>query len=335
MRSSVSIALVLLLNFSALSFAREQARPSCSNRAFTVFVQDSQGRPIKDLVPADFEARVHGKPTKIVSVTADARPRRLLVIVDATHSMKNGTNGEPPRWRWQIALARHFFEQNRDRAQIALLIFSEHINDAVGFSGGNAAVDAELQQAGKDYESLRRTPGRATTLDNAILQGLQLFDHPNSADVIYLLSDGMEHTATTESGEVIQRLIAMQVRLFAVLLQEEPGYRNKTAEEVLGQEELSEIARKSGGSILSTAEWHKDRVNLSANSGRSATTQETLTRLYQAISQDVLLEIEFPFTVKKDESFELKMSSSGRYRWKGAHITYPEVVLGCDLSSVP
>lgn len=314
----------LLLNLSAISFVSEQNDP-CSHRVLTVSVKDSEGRAITDLAPADFEAKVHGKPVKILSVTSDARPHRLLLVVDISHSMKNGATGEPPRWSWQFALARHFFGQNHQKAQVALLIFGNQINDVVDFSQGNAAVDAKLQQAAKGPDDLRNLPRGRTTLQEAILEGLQLFDQPSSADAVYLLSDAIESsTAAQGSGEVIQLLNATHVRLFAVLLQQEIGYRTRSAEEVLGPRELSEIARKSGGAVLSTAEWHKDRVSLSANSDGKATSQETLTGLYQVILQDSLLEIELPFPAEKNERFQLKFSNSAGHRWKSAQIIYPE-----------
>ncbi|HTF23429.1 MAG TPA: VWA domain-containing protein [Candidatus Limnocylindria bacterium] len=339
-RSLILLAAYLLLNLSSAVFVSAQA-DSCSHRSVSVYVQDSQGSPITGLVPADFEAKAHGKPVKILSITPDSRPHRLLLIVDTTHSMNNAETGEPPgeppRWRWQIALAQHFFKQNRQKAQIALLIFSKQINDVVDFSQGNAAVDVKLQEAAKGYDNLRNDPTKGTaTLHDAILQGLQLFDHTSSADAIYVLSDAVENnTATHDFGAVIQRLIAMEVRLFAVLLQREIGYRNKTAEEVLGPEELSEIARKSGGAILSTAEWHNDRVSLSANANGKATTQETLTRLYQAILQRSLLELELPFPLEKNESFQLKLSDSARHQWKGAQIIYSDSLIGCGSNSKP
>jgi hypothetical protein len=335
-RSPILLAAYLLLNLSSAAFVSAQA-DSCSHRSLSVYVQDSQGSPITGLVPADLEAKAHGKPVKILSISPDSRPHRVLLIADTTHSMNSAATGEPPRWRWQIALAQHFFEQNRQKAQIALLIFGKQINVVVDFSQGNAAVGVKLQEAAKGYDNLRNEPTKGTTtLHEAVLQGLQLFDHATSADAIYVLTDAVENnTATHDSGEVIQRLIAMDVRLFAVLLQQEIGYRNKTAEEVLGPEELSEIARKSGGAILSTAEWHNDRVSLSANANGKATTQETLTRLYQAILQDSLLELVLPFPLEKNESFQLKPSDSARHQWKGAQIIYSDSLIGCGSNSKP
>jgi hypothetical protein len=244
--------------------------------------------------------------------------------------------GEPPRWRWQFALAQHFFVANRQKAQIALLIFSRRINEVVDFSQGNSKVDEKLRQAAKGYDYLRKDPKASTTLHDAILQGLLLFDHPSSADAIYVLTDAGDWVGITQGAPaLIQRLVATQVRLFAVLLQREPDFGPKIPYEVDGPEELSQIARKSGGAILSTAEWHGNRVNLSANPDGKATTQDTLTRLYQAILQDSVMEIELPFPVEKNDSFQLRLSNSARDRWKRPQIMYPENLIDCGANPNP
>jgi hypothetical protein len=328
------IAASLLLSFSSASFVSAQETP-CSRRVLSVYVQDSQGSPIAGLVPADFEAKVHGNPVKILSVAPDTRPHRLVLIVDVSDSMYR-MMGEPPRWRWEFALARHFFDVNRQKAQIALLIFSRRANEVVDFSQGNPEVDEKLRQAAKGYDYLRKDPKATTRLHDAILQGLLLFDHPSSADAIYVLTDAGDWVGITQGAPaLIQRLIAAQVRLFAVLLQREPDSGPTIPYEVDGPEEVSKIARKSGGAILSTAEWHGNRVSLSANPDGKATTQDTLTRLYQAILQDSVLEIELPFPMEKNESFQLKLSNSSGDQWKRARIMYPENLIGCGSNSNP
>ena len=217
-----------------------------------------------------------------------------------------------------------------------MLIFSRRVNEVVDFSQGNAKVDEKLRQAAKGYDYLRKDPKAATRLHEAILQGLLLFDHPSSADAIYVLTDAGDWLGITQGAPALnQRLVATQVRLFAVLLQREPDSGPKIPYEVDGPEELSHIARKSGGAILSTAEWHGNRVSLSANPDGKATLQETLARLYQAILQDSVLEIELPFPVEKSESFQLRLSNSVRDQWKKVQIMYPENLIGCGPNPNP
>jgi hypothetical protein len=48
-----------------------------------------------------------------------------------------------------------------------------------------------------------------------------------------------------------------------------------------------------------------------------------------------LLELELPFPVEKNESFQLKLSNSARDQWKSAQIIYPENLIGCGSNSKP
>src|SRR5215467_5407890 len=137
---------------------------------------------------------------------------------------------------------------------------------------------------------------------------------------------------TTSAVKVLfsQRLWVSSVRVFAVLLCQRLGYRNRTPEELNGPTELTEIAGKSGGEILTAAEWHGKSVALSANVEAKVKSEETLYRLYQAILQDSLLEAELPAPLGKNERWALKLSNAARQRWKNAKITYPDTLIRCN-----
>src|SRR5215472_2644573 len=85
---------------------------------------------------------------------------------------------------------------------------------------------------------------------------------------------------TTSAVKVLfsQRLWVSSVRVFAVLLYQRLGYRNRTPEELNGPTELTEIAGKSGGEILTAAEWHGKSVALGANVEAKVKSEETLYR---------------------------------------------------------
>jgi len=315
------LAFVLFkLLYVPLVFAQSE---SCVHHIFSAY--DSNGSSIAGLTPKDFEAKVRGKDVKILAIAPDMRPHRLVLIVDASPSL----------WQWELTFARHFLDQNHGRAQIALLIFNKHTNEVVNFAQGGAAVNDALKEAAKGYDYLR-TNGRGTTLQDAVLQGIQLFDRPTSADALYVLTDAVvSNGSPSVTNDADQQLVSTGVRLFAVLFQREIGYRNKTSEEVLGPEALSEMARKSGGGILTVAELHDNRLSLSVNSEGKATTAETLAHLYQGVLEDSVLELGFAFPVKRNESFELKLSDIARRQWKNARLFYSEELTDCESGSIP
>lgn len=302
--------------------------PSCLRRTLPVALRDEQNLPIQNVSVADLQAKVHGKSVKILSISPDARPHRVVLILDASGSM-GSTQSEPPLFALEIALARHFFDANKQRSQIALLIFNNDVTETVDFAQGNSAVGDKLQQIFGDHNYVKTNIKGKTALRDTILAGLQLLEHPSSADSLYVITDGGDNASKHSAADVKQRLTVTSVRLFAVLLRKEVGYRNLTHEEMLGPEELSEITGNSGGEILTAAAWHGKQIVLSADSEAKLKAQEPLTRLYRTILSDQLLEIELPFPVAKDERWELKLSDRSRREWKSIHITYPPTLTKC------
>jgi hypothetical protein len=171
-----------------------------------------------------------------------------------------------------------------------------------------------------------------TALFDAIVRGLQLLDHPTSADALYVLTDAGDNASTHTASYTSQRLVASSVRLFAVLFDNQDArLRSRTIQEADGPQDLFEIAQKSGGEILATLEWQGAQVGVIGSSG--AKTPEAFARLYQTIIQDSLLEVELPFPPKKNERWELKLPSAAREKWKGAKITYPTTLRSCDAEA--
>lgn len=310
----------------SLPFAPFLLAQTSSSACGIVSVYDSQEGQITGIVPADFEAKVQGKSVKVASIEPDRRPHRFVLIVDARPMMLGA--GKSLR-RWKFTLAGHFFAENRQRAQFALVIFSSHTNVVVDFAQGNAAVEDLLQKASKGLDPPTKDPDKETDLEDAVLRGLNLLDQPTSADAIYVVAEALDFKSPHDVREVVRRLADAEVRLFAMLFYPEPGFVNNPNFVVMPAEELSEIARKSGGAILSKAELHDDRLVLTAKIDGNVTNEETLTHLYQAITKTSVLEVELPFAVDKSDKFELKLSDAAQRRWKGAHTIYSHQLSSC------
>src|SRR5262249_34034444 len=167
-----------------------------------------------------------------------------------------------------------------------------------------------------------------TALRDAILQAIQLIEHPTSADAVLVLTDGDGDNASKhKNSALIQSLDASSVRVFSLLASpDQLGYRNRTPEELEGASDFSVLARNSGGEILSSAQLEGEKVILKRSfDAKITTTEEALQRLYQTILHNDLLEIELPGAIAKRERFELKLVGSARARWKNAQLTYPEI----------
>jgi uncharacterized protein with von Willebrand factor type A (vWA) domain len=227
-RRVVAFALFAL----ALPYFAGAQDESCQHRTVPVAFRDAQNLPIRDLSSADLEPKLHGKPVKILSLSADTRPHRLVLILDASGSM-GGLELGAPRWKLAVLLARHFFEANLQKSPIALIIFNNQVTEAIDFTSGNSVVAARLRQIGLDSKYMKANIKGKTALRDAILQGLRLLDHPTSADAVYVLTDGGDNASSHSLADVVQHLQASSVRLFAVYLHENASYRNQTPEEVI------------------------------------------------------------------------------------------------------
>jgi VWA domain-containing protein len=302
--------------------------PACSQRTLPIALRDSQNLPLQNLSVSDLEARVHGKPVKILSIAPDPRPHRVVLILDASASM-GSIAGESPLFPLGVALARHFFSVNSPHSQIALLVFNVNATDIVDLTQGNPAVGDKLQQISGDNYAKAKVK-RQTALRDAILTGLDLLTQPTSADALYVLTDGGDNASKHDAAYVRQRLAATGVRLFAIVLRPEARPHTQTLEELSGPGDLSDIAVKSGGEILSTAAWHGNQIAMSANAEAKVKSQESLERLYQTIVGDQLLKIELPLPITKDEHLELSLSDTARRQHTATHITYPTTLTKCS-----
>lgn len=311
-----------------------QAQQSpCERRTIAVFFRDAQDLPIRDVSPADLEATLGGKPVKILSVTPDRRPHRVVIVLDSSGSMGSQT-GERSHWMLALGVAQLFANENADNSQLALVIFGKQVTDTIGFTAGNAAVKTRLQQLATDKNYEKTNVKGLTALRDAIVRAVQLFDQPTSADAVYLLTDGGNNASAHNARDVTQLLAATSVRLFVILL---PGLDTVIPEGDFQLEELSDLATNSGGEILARVDWQDGRAVFFPDSvnERHLRLGELLSRRSQAIFQEDLLDTELPRSISRDEHWKLKFSNAVGERWKGAHITYPTVLTGCPTTISP
>ena len=102
-------ASILVLNFARASYSQDE---SCQHRTVPLSVYDSEGLTIRGLTPSDFEAKYRGQPVKLLSIVPDDRPHRIVILLDASGSMKE-------MWRPALAAASDVAESQLANTQIA------------------------------------------------------------------------------------------------------------------------------------------------------------------------------------------------------------------------
>lgn len=112
------------------------AEDVCLARKLPVYFRDAQNLLIQNIPLTDLQAKVHGQPAKIVSLTLDTRARRIVLFLDVSSSMCARGSPEPPLWPLEMIFALHFFDLNQRRAQLAFITFNGKVNQIASSSDG-------------------------------------------------------------------------------------------------------------------------------------------------------------------------------------------------------
>jgi len=315
-------SLALFLAISTFSATRIRAQEDvCQNRTLAISFLSYQLLPVSGITPADLKATLHGKQVTIDSIAPDQRPHRIVLLLDVSGSMRAS-------WNKEITLAEMFFDENAQDSQFALMAFNLTAITSVRFSQGNAAVKSELEvMARLPQDDIRGS----SAIHDAIVSAVQLFDHPTSADAIYLISDGMDDASKHSAGFVDRFLQGSSVRLFATIISREPYAPFGQGDQL---REFSTMVGHSGGqlafSLGSIASG--SNIALHPNPKLPLTGDEAVRRFARMASRDLEVQLKLPAPPSKYEHFRLEFTNAARNRWKGTFIFYPTMISPCRRS---
>ena len=320
LRRLLSGILVLLWAVSSLP-AQE---PPCSQRTVLATVIDREGNPIRGLTAADFRGEFRGHTVQIISATLDTRPRRIVVLVDASGSMTEAD----PRGKWDAAkmIALDFLASTK--CSVSLLTFSTTVLEKVGFASDAASLaekSAAIERAAK-----RPVKGyRKTALYDAVKVALADLGPQSQGDVIYAITDGGDNASRTRFAEVEEALLASEVRFFAFLILSRKF--PVPPEEDEGPRDLLSLTQRTGGRLVSlypdtalpTGQyWHNEK-------GRKAILEEAF-HLYQQMGEYYRMEIRLPLVVDKPRNWRLDVvDATGKVR-RDVEVLYPRRLMPCS-----
>jgi hypothetical protein len=325
-RSCLTVVAVL---FSALTgmFAEES---SCVHRTLPVAVLDANGRVIHGLSPSDFSAKVHGRDARIISISLDKRPHRIVILLDASGSMGGPKNARA----WDLAgeIASQVAEANLQNAPMALIIFSHKVLEQVDFAQGAPAVRQRLKEIRADASYVKKNVRGDTTIFDAMMTATSLLDIFNSADSIYLISDGEDNQSRFKAGDVTHALGLRSVRLYVSLFEfMAPTVSNRPAGEEVSLESIIKLSIESGGLI--SGPWGKSSpngTNYNVTKDERKALSFAVTRLYGAMTNNDLLQIELPQTIQKWERLSIELSADKKALYKNLVIAYPRELAPCN-----
>jgi Mg-chelatase subunit ChlD len=320
--------LILLWGLPGAVSAQETG---CLNQTLPISVRDGDAKPIRGLAPSDFDAKIHGGHATVLSVEPDMRPHRLVILLDTSASMAGDMLSR--RWQMVINLANDAAQASGSGTQVALLLFAGQTNELYDFSKGNAPVINRLKEIASDSKFAKKQVRGHTASYDAIVKGYQLLDHPTSADVLYIITDGFDNESHTHPSEIESLLIKSMVRLFAAVLQDASTktFHFQLAPGVRGPEDLAKLVKASGGTVLGLLETSAiDNRWMIGGADENASMHEVLDSFYRTMIENDLITIQIPSSLHGRERLQIKLPEASRKKWKDAEIFYPSEVGPCE-----
>jgi len=309
---------ILLVLCVANSFAPTPAMAQdnpCLRRSVPLSFVVPPGTTAPQITVADLRGKIAGKPVQLLSLAADDRPHRIVIILDGSGSMR-------AVWEGEIGIAAALAAIRAPKLEFALLFFGSSNSKTIDFSKGQTAVQAWLNLVQSDLQTSRTLAYGPSAIYDWTLTGLDLIHSPTSADALFLLSDGDDNSSDHKWKDVTTRFESAGVRLFFVGLSEDDPVARYG--EKYSKSTWVALARSSGGDAV--------RVRLPRSSRKRAAdqpTNESLNWYYTEAVANLRLELELPELLKAPKSWELKLVGLNREPWKGMRLVYPPHLAPC------
>ncbi|MGB6247536.1 MAG: VWA domain-containing protein [Terriglobales bacterium] len=227
-----------------LSVSPAQSPPN--QPSLLVNVLDRNGHPIQDLSRDSFRVKVNGHPTALLDAHYSLGPRRIVVLLDMSGSMRGVTDNK----KWHVAreAVADLLADTPKQVQVALVTFSSHVREAFDFSQGRSSIAAWLKNGPSQQNDIE---GK-TALYDAVAEAAKLLEPALPGDAIYAITDGGENSSHASESNIKERLLESHIRLFVLLFDE----RSFRVEENSPPKFVTELARDTGGFVFDVPARH-------------------------------------------------------------------------------
>lgn len=287
---------------------------------------------MRGLQPSDFEGRLGGKAVKIISVKPDERPHRIAVLLDTSGAVL----GQPDAEEWVAAntIASHISKAPLQNTSLALLLFSDKVNEQIDFSHGAPAAAKRLAEIRGDVEYAKEYLHGKTSPRDAILSAMQLVGDPRFSDSMYVIGDGADNQSRNGAHAVRDALVSRGVRLYVSMLSfgsvsgmSDWDRRSAESDPI----EISGLATASGGMVFGRFGFGPfRRVIYGLKAGEGQVTGNLLASMYAGMMRNDLIEIELPEPVNDWKKWSLELSSDRKKAHKDWFAIYPQELAPCS-----
>lgn len=305
---------------------------ACIHRSLPLNVFNGNAGLVRGLEPADFQGKMGGKVVKILSVKPDQRPHRIVVLLDTSGAVL----GQPDAQEWEAAntIASHVARTPLQSTSLALLLFSDKVNEQIDFFQGAPAVAKRLSEIRGSVEYAKEHLHGKTAPRDAILEAMHLVGDAGFSDSVYVIGDGADNQSKAGSDAVRDALVRRGVRLFVSMLSfgsvsgmSDWDRRSEESDPI----ELSRLAVATGGLVFGRfgeGPFRKILYNLKAEEGQA--NGNLLASMYAAMTRNELIEIELPEPVNDWKKWSLELSSDRKNAHRGWFIVYPQELAPCS-----
>ncbi|MGC9993943.1 MAG: vWA domain-containing protein [Terriglobia bacterium] len=321
--------LFALLFVTGLNISNLPAQDSpCTKRTIAVGVVDYAWNLVPNLTAANFRGKLRGHDVQILSAALDTNPRHIVMLLDASGSMMEPSEG----WETEKSSSEYLIRFGPQGASIAQMAFAASVLDTEGFAQEPLTLMKNLHALVDVCE--RRKVGGPTALFDAILNARGLLAAPKLGDLIYALTDAGDNKSQTKARKAAEQLGTAGMRFFAVLIRRDVQDRARTPEELEGPNQLQSVVNVTGGNMLTLPLV----ITSPVRSYYDAKTRQTaldlaLQRLYQQMGEFYRVELKLPGTVDKPTKWKLNVIDANGKPMRGVEVHYPQELMPCAMAS--
>jgi hypothetical protein len=223
-------------------------------------------------------------------------------------------------WNKALFLPLTLAKTDLANTTMALVVFDDKVRETLDFTTPQTKIAERIGQVGA------AGPKDRTAIYDSILSALQLLERPSSADSLYIVTDGADTASHTKFNDITSRVSSSGVRLSVSFVFPELGNRSREPWEYVGPENLTNLARTTGGE--SNAPYPPQGF-LKKPEDTEQIAQE-MHKFFLRMTQNYRLDVELSAPMKKTSKWELRLSEEGRQRWGNTQLNYPRELVACQ-----
>jgi hypothetical protein len=267
-------------------------------------INQKDGNPVPGLTVANFHGELHEKPVKILSVAEDTGSRHIALVVDTSRGMGN----DRTRWGFAWDAAEDLVVSLTPENKFVFLTVADHLQEHTDLSSDLETLRSALHRL---RESKAAGP---TALYDGVIRTAKAFYSPGFADVICLITDGVD-TASTQSTKEAETVVARAgLRVFVIWVRPAEGY-TAGRDIRLASRWMARMAEMSGGFVLRPRSYKRDRV------------AQELSPLLGLVTHVYRIEVEFPCAVEKPTEWKLEVVDADGKKRKNVDVSYARLLV--------